>query len=154
MNNLRVNADDIIFLDGISIFEEYNTIYAYLCETDIIDKVAGLYTDGLHGEDFQVNYYGVYDYNNQTFKVEIDLTLYCTYNQLKKDFPLVADKIIDIVEKNKDGIEEYLNLSIKESELFFDTFKKFCLDEFQAMKYKATTFEELIEEVKEELNLN
>ena len=141
MNNLRVNADDIIFLDGISIFEEYNTIYAYLCETDIIDKVAGLYTDGLHGEDFQVNYYGVYDYNNQTFKVEIDLTLYCTYNQLKKDFPLVADKIIDIVEKNKDGIEEYLNLSIKEYE-------------FQAMKYKATTFEELIEEVKEELNLN
>lgn len=153
MNNLRVNTDDIVFMDEISIFEEYDTIYAYLCETDIIDKVAGLYTDVLHDDDFQVNYYGVYDYNNKTFKVEIDLTLYCTYNQLKKDFPLVADKIIDIVEKNKDGKEEYLNLSINESELFFDTFKKFCLDEFQAMNYKVMTFEELIEEVKEELNL-
>lgn len=154
MKNLRVNADDIIFMDGISIFEEYDTIYAYLCETDIIDKLAGLYTDVLHGDDFQVNYYGVYNYVDQTFKIEIDLTLYCTYNQLKNNFPQVANKIIDIVEKNKEGKEEYLNLSIKESELFFDTFKKFCLDEFQAMKYKATTFEELIEEVKEELNLN
>lgn len=84
----------------------------------------------------------------------MNFSQHCTYTQLKKDFPLVADKIIDIVEKNKDGIEEYLNLSIKESELFFDTFKKFCLDEFQAMNYKVTTFEELIEQVKEELNLN
>lgn len=53
---------------------------------------------------------------------------------------------------NTDDIVFMDEISI-ESELFFDTFKKFCLDEFQAMNYKVMTFEELIEEVKEELNL-
>ena len=41
MKNLRVNADDIIFLDGISIFEEYDTIYAYLSDCSAQLKLAG-----------------------------------------------------------------------------------------------------------------
>lgn len=148
MKDLRINLDDIHFQEEIFVVKKYDTIYAYLCETDTINKIAGLYTDKSHENNFHIKYYGIYDYKCKTFKIEIGLILYCTYNQLKKDFPEIENNIIDIAEKKRKGENVYLNLSNKEEKLFFDKFQKFCLDEFKTMNYKSNTFEELVKEIK------
>ena len=76
MKNCKLKEKDIIFLDEVSMFEEYGKLYVYLLENDILDQIAELKTDMTHGDSFQINYYGVYDLYTNSFEIEINVTVY------------------------------------------------------------------------------
>ena len=143
----RFKENDVIFDEEVAIFEDYQKLYVYLWETDIFDKIAKLYTEVNHSEDFCVNYYGVYDLYTKSFNVEVDVTYHVSKSELKIDFPKVVDKIEEYIEENVKGREVYLDLSKEELEMIFEKFKKYCVLDFKEEYPQINTFEELEKEL-------
>ena len=151
MKNCKLKEKDIIFLDEVSLFEEYGKLYVYLWENDILDQIAELKTDMTHGDSFQINYYGVYDLYTNSFEVEINVTVYVDEKILEKYYPDICTKIFEYVNKNKQGKENVLKLTNNENLMIFNKFKDYCLNDFQKDGYKVRTFEELIQKIKAEI---
>lgn len=148
--NIELKENDIIFDDSVTIFEEHNELMAYIKENDNLDKIFGIHNKGNHNEDYQVNYYGIYNYENNNFYLNCCVTIYCEFEELKEKYPDIYDELVYINHNEK-------NISFsKEYDFIFDKFKKYCLGDFKITSsdfYDCSNFNSLIRSIKTELEV-
>ena len=141
-----------------------NVISFYLDETDELDKIAGLnskyeYEGGKfigHADSFEVNYYAEYDFNEEEFKIEICTYLYDTPEEIRSEFPDIADRLLEISSNGKNK-STYLELTESESNLIFEKFKDKVINEceeiytFNHSSSKDTNFKSAINCIRADL---
>ena len=93
---IELKDDDINFEEEVGIIEDYNWITAYIPETDNLDKLFGIYNNEHHNEDYQVNYYGIYDFESDKFYLNCNVTIYCKLEELSEKYPDIYEELIYI----------------------------------------------------------
>lgn len=145
---IELKDDDINFEEEVGIIEDYNWITAYILETDNLDKLFGIYNNEHHNEDYQVNYYGIYDFESDKFYLNCNVTIYCKLEELGEKYPDIYEELIYINQNEK-------NIYISETyDFVFDKFKEYCLKSFKASPfdiYDCSNFDNLIKSIKFEL---
>lgn len=150
MINIELKEDDIVFDDDVDIFEDNDELIAYIKESDNLDKLFKIYNKEHHNEDYQVNYYGIYNYHTNSFYINCCITVYCdcNYDELKEKYPDIYEELINIKSKEKNI---YL---FKENDFVFDKFKEYCLEDFKIHSsdcYDCSDFNALVQSIKKEL---
>lgn len=146
--NIELKEDDIIFDDSVDIFENSNELIGYIKENDNLDKMFGIYNKDNHNEDYQINYYGVYNYENNNFYLNCCATIFCSCDELKEKYPDIYEELINIESKEKDI---YLSEAY---DFVFDKFKEYCLEDFKIHLsdcYDCSDFNALVQSIKKEL---
>lgn len=146
--NIELKENDIIFDNEVDIFEDNDELMAYIKENDNLDKIFGIYNKGNHNEDYQVNYYGIYNYENNNFYLDCCATIYCNCDELKEKYPDIYQELTNIECKEK---KIYLS---KEYDFVFDKFKEYCLEDFKIHPsdcYDCSDFNALVQSIKKEL---
>lgn len=145
---IELKDDDINFEEEVGIIEDYNWITAYIPETDNLDKLFGIYNNEHHNEDYQVNYYGIYDFESDKFYLNCNVTIYCKLEELGEKYPDIYEELIYINHNEK-------NIYISETyDFVFDKFKEYCLDDFKIHLldcYDCSDFNTLVQSIKKEL---
>lgn len=147
----RIQDTDIIFDEDV--FEDDGKLYVYLWETDILDKITGLYTNVLHNDHFNINYYGVYDLNRKSFNVEVNITLYTSVDEIYKLFPQITTTLEEYMRQDCKNNDYYIDLYNKEKEMIFEKFKKYCILDYKDVYPQIETFEQLEKILRKELGL-
>ena len=145
---IELKDDDINFEEEVGIIEDYNWITAYIPETDNLDKLFGIYNNEHHNEDYQVNYYGIYDFESDKFYLNCNVTIYCKLEELGEKYPDIYEELIYINHNEK-------NIYISETyDFVFDKFKEYCLEDFKIHLldcYDCSDFNALVQSIKKEL---
>ena len=85
--NIELKENDIIFDNEVDIFEDNDELISYIKENDNLNKMFGIHNKDNHNEDYQVNYYGIYNYENNSFYLNCCVTIYCEFKELKEKYP-------------------------------------------------------------------
>lgn len=148
MINIELKKDDIIFDEGVDISEYDFELIAYIKESDNLDRLFKIYNKKNHNEYYQVNYYGIYNYEHNNFHFNCCVTIYCEFEELKEKYPDIYEELINIKSKEKNI---YLS---KENDFVFDKFKEYCLEDFKIHSsdcYDCSDFNALVQSIKKEL---
>lgn len=73
--NIELKENDIIFDNEVDIFEDNDELISYIKENDNLNKMFGIHNKDNHNEDYQVNYYGIYNYENNSFYLNCCVTI-------------------------------------------------------------------------------
>ena len=134
----------IIFdTDSFETDSDFSKMSGYLIENDCLDVIAGLYTKG-YKELFQVNYYGVYFLKENSFKVQVCVTLDKEKDEedIRKYYPSIAEQVVECA-KSKSPV--FLSLTDRETQYVFEKFKQFCLNDLKGTVFESDDFNEVIQ---------
>lgn len=150
MINIELKKDDIIFDEGVDISEYDFELIAYIKESDNLDRLFKIYNKKNHNEYYQVNYYGIYNYEHNNFYFNCCVTIYCEFEELKEKYPDIYEELISI-QNNENNIELPKNCN-----WVIDEFKEYCLEDFKINSsdfYNCSNFNSLIQSIKTELEV-
>ncbi len=148
--NIELKENDIIFDNEVDIFEDNDELISYIKENDNLNKMFGIHNKDNHNEDYQVNYYGIYNYENNSFYLNCCVTIYCEFKELKEKYPDIYEELM-LINHNEKNI--YLS---KEYDFIFDKFKDYCLKDFKLNSpdfYDCSNFNSLVQSIKTELEV-
>lgn len=148
--NIELKENDIIFDNEVDIFEDNDELISYIKENDNLNKMFGIHNKDNHNEDYQVNYYGIYNYENNSFYLNCCVTIYCEFEELKEKYPDIYEELISI-QNNENNIELPKNCN-----WVIDEFKEYCLEDFKINSsdfYNCSNFNSLIQSIKTELEV-
>lgn len=153
---MNLKKEDIIFEDEIMI--EGEEINAYLCENNKLDEIAGLnskydYNNGEyigHNDNWNVNYYPTYNYVSKDFYIDVSITLYCSEEELIKNYPDISNIILNYYLNNRYSYTSIQNISEEDLSLIFKEFKNYCIMDCKET-YGCNNFKDLILCIKDDV---